>query len=417
MKFFFSSSVIFAGAFVVNVLNYVFTLIISRMLGVAAFGEVTALFSLMLIITVPATALTMLMTRQAAVYSIQGTDVIREMFLLLRKNVFLASVIFWLLFMCCVPFLSHFLQIAFLPLFIFSALIPITLAASLQSGTLQGMQEFFMLSKQNILNALIKLFVSIVLVYLGLSVVGVMCGLVLASLASWGYSYLATRSLLVATGDSVVSAAPFSLRSIRALFSTILLTTLLLVLLSNLDVLMAKHFLPADLAGQYGALSTLGKILIYGIGAFITVLLPMVSAAHAEGKEIGQRKGANILALSLSVITGASLFVYVVFSLFPVKIVSILFGARYLPIAPYLATFSIAMACISLVTAFINYFVAVQNHSFIYMLGAGIVVEACLISLSHATLGAITAMLLISSMLLLVLMALNYALFCRAKTI
>ena len=180
---------------------------------------------------------------------------------------------------------------------------------------------------------------------------------------------------------------------------------------------MAKHFLPADLAGQYGALSTLGKILIYGIGAFITVLLPMVSAAHAKGQENGKGEGENILALTLAIIAAASIGVYVCFSLFPHPIVTILFGARYLAIAPYLATFSIAMACISLVTAFINYFVAVQNSSFIYMLAAGIVLEGILISLSHATLGAITVMLLISSMVLLVLMAANYALFCRTKTV
>lgn len=65
-SFFSSSSIIFAGSFAVNVLNYVFTLVMSRLLGVEEFGEVTALISLLLIISVPATTLTMLMAREAA---------------------------------------------------------------------------------------------------------------------------------------------------------------------------------------------------------------------------------------------------------------------------------------------------------------------------------------------------------------
>ena len=429
MGFITSSSIILVGSFVVNVLNYVFTLLISRSLGIEAFGEVTALFSLLLIVSVPASALTMLMTRQTAVYSTEGHDTVQEMFTVLRRNVALASFIFWLAFLFAIPLLARFLLLPYTPLFIFSLLIPITLASALQLGALQGLQEFFLLSKQSVLSTLIKLVVSLLLVYAGYSVVGVMLGLVLATLVSWGYGYLATRARFAPQKTGVGESTKFSLRSIRTLFSTILLTTLLLVLLSNIDVLMAKHFLPADLAGQYGALSTLGKILIYGIGAFITVLLPMVSAAHARDqaqdqahehineKRTGKREGDKILALSLAIIAACSIAIYILFSFFPHLIVTLLFGTRYLAVAPYLGTFSIAMACISLATAFINYFVAVENTSFLYLLLGGILVEVGLISVHHASLGAMTGALVASSMTLLILMMVNYAVFCRPTTI
>ena len=405
-----SSSIIFAGAFVVNVLNYVFTLVMSRMVGVAAFGEVTALFSLLLIVSVPAAALSMLMTREAAAQNMSGPGAVRELFGRLQKNVLMVSGGFWVLFLASVPFLSHFLQIDVWPLLVFSFMIPITLASALQMGTLQGLQEFFMLSKQNVLSTVVKLAASIALVMLGFSVIGVILGVVLAQMVSWGYGYMATHRLL--RPDPTSSAQkPFSPLSIRSLFTTILATTLLLAFLTNLDVLMAKHFLLPELAGQYSALSTIGKILIYGVGAFITVLLPMVSAAHAD--EVGGGRG--ILYLSLSIISCASLVAYGLFYFFPTAIVEMLLGARYLSIAPYLAKFSIAMGCISLATAFINYFVAVKNNSFLYLLMGGMLLEVVAFTLNHATLAAMTSTLVLSAVVLLVLMACNFLVFCRPR--
>lgn len=396
-----SSSIIFAGSFVVNVLNYVFTLLISRLVGVAAFGEVTALFSLLIIVSVPASALTMLMTREAAAQNTRSADAVRNLFLYLRKNVLLGSVIFWVVFLATTPFLAHFLQLELLPLFIFSLLIPVTLASSLQSGTLQGLQEFFMLSKQNVLSACIKLAVSVVLVKLGFSVVGVMLSVVLASLASWTYGYLATTRLL---GESSTQLDQTPKDSMQRMFTSILATTLLLTLLSNVDILLAKHFLSPEMAGEYAALSTVGKIVMYGIGAFITVLLPMAAAAHAKGKGGGDR----ILGLSLAIIAASSLFVCGVFTLFPTQIVGVLFGARYASVAPSLGLFALAMACVSVATALINYFVATENASFIYLLLLGILVEVAIISLHHATLAAMTTSLTASSALLALLMAANY---------
>jgi O-antigen/teichoic acid export membrane protein len=333
---------------------------------------------------------------------------VRGLFVLLRKNALVASLAFWAAFLCLAPLIAGFLRLEIVPLLAFSALIPVTLASSLQSGTLQGLQEFFLLAKQNALSAAIKLAVSIALVYAGFSVTGVMLGLVAASLASWGYGYLATHGIF--KKHAAPQGEPFALGPLKALFMTILATTLLMALLSNIDVLLAKHFLPAEAAGQYGALSTIGKILVYGVGAFITVLLPLASAAEA-GKKGG---GRRILGLSLAIILAASVAAFGLFSLAPGLIITALFGARYLAVAPYLGLFAAAMGCIALSTAFINYFVAARNTSFLYFLAAGIAAEVALISLNHGSLGAVTGMLAASSALLLALMAANYALLRRA---
>jgi len=229
-----------------------------------------------------------------------------------------------------------------------------------------------------------------------------MVALVLASCAGLVYGYFATRRVLGI--EEGMPRPSLDGREVRALFSSIFFTTLLVALLSNVDVLLAKHYLSPELAGHYGALSSVGKILIYGVGAFVTVLLPLASAARARGS--GAER--SVLALSLSAIAAASFSAWALFSLYPSLVVSMLFGARYLDIAPYLGTFTIAMGCIALSLALINYFVAVRNTSFMYALALGIVAEVVLIVGSHDSLAAITEMLVIASLSLLVLLGLNY---------
>ena len=403
ISFFTSSSVIFAGSLVVNVLNYVFTLVMSRLLAIEDFGEVAALLSLFLIISVPGTALAMLMAREAASGAVHGLGAVERLFIILGAHTVKAALALLIAFLIFVPLLSEYLHIPIAPIYVFSLLVPLTLLSSLQSGTLQGLQEFFSLSAQSILGTLIKLIAAIILVGAGFSVSGVMGALVLSALATFLYGFWATRIRLV-KNTSAISEDAYDSGLLAKLFGSILLTSLLLALLSNIDILLAKHYLAPDLAGQYGALSALGKILIYGVGAFISVLLPMASAAHARGH--GEEK--RLLALSLASVALASLGAFAVFSLFPHLVVSLLFGARYADIAGYLGIFSIAMTAIALSTVFINYFVATRNTSFVYLLGLAIAIEVALISINHASLVIITHMLVISSAILLVFMVVNF---------
>ena len=402
-SFFASSSIIFAGSFVVNIFNYIFTLLMSRMMGVESFGEVSALLSLMLIIGVPAAALSMLMTRESASRLHTTHHSVRDLFLLLRRHTFIAAMIAWGLFLLMVPMLSGFLHIASVPFIIFSLLIPFTASSSLQSGTLQGLQEFWLLSKQNILNALIKLVGSVALVMAGFSVVGVVCALVLAQIATWIYGSIAMHRKLAITPKSK-SESEQDVKTLGVIFTSLLFATLLLTLLSNMDVLLAKHFLSPLLAGQYGALSTIGKIVIYGISAVTTVLLPMVSAAHASGNGGGER----VLGLSLAAIAAGSFVIFAVFALFPGFFVHALFGAAYAPIASDLAIMAFAMGFVGLSTALINYFIAIRNTSFMYLLTGSLVIETILISAYHTSLYTIASMLAISSVLLFIAMCINY---------
>lgn len=403
--FFTASSVIFAGSFVVNVLNYVFTLLVSRLLGVDSFGEVTALFSLLLIISVPSSALSMLMTREVAAQSAERSPV--DLFIYLRRHVLLVSLALWGVFLLCTPLLAAFLHAPISYLLIFSLLVPLSGAGALQTGTIQGLQEFFLLAKQNVLSAVIKLLLSLLLIYMGFSVAGVLTALVVAQTTQWLYGYYHTRRLMQKhepLGETVDAAR------IRSVFMTILVTSFLLVLLTSLDVLLAKHYLGSFEAGEYGALSTAGKIIFYGIGAFATVLLPMAAAAHARGE--GEER--KLLLVSMGVILVATLGCSLVFFVVPGPIVHVLFGSRYEAIVAPLGLYALAMGAVALSTTLINFFIAVGNTSFMYLLGISIALETLAIMRFHDSIMHITLALLFSMTLLIALLGLNFLFFRRS---
>ena len=281
-----SSSIVFASSFVVNILNYIFTLAMGRLMGVEAFGEVATILSLFLVVSVPSAALAMLMTREVAFYIESGRS-IKNLSLFLRRHVFTVAFVLWLIFVLLVPLMSVFFHIQYPIFIVFSVIIPLLAIGALQTGTLQGLQNFFILSKQSILNTLIKLILSVFFVWLGFSVLGVVFALVFAQGVGLLYGYFAMRKIFNSR-EGVDQVFDIDQRAIRSLFFTILTTTFFLAALSNIDVLLAKHYLSATLAGQYSALSTLGKIIIYGVGGFTTVLLPMASAAHARGNGEGE---------------------------------------------------------------------------------------------------------------------------------
>lgn len=419
-SFFSASFVVLGGSLVVNVLNYIFTLVMSRLLGAEHFGEVVALLGLLLIVSVPAATITVLMAREAAAQGVHGGHHVYRAFRSLYARSVVAAGASWIVFLAATPLISAYLHISYAPLFVFSILLPLALFSSLYTGALQGRQQFFTLSKQNILGAVIKLAVSILFVLAGFSVAGVMGALVFTAVVTFLYGFFSFHSILKASNDtpaleqeSANDAAHAALHIPASAIAGMFSTTLLLTLLSTIDVLLAKHYLSPELAGQYAALSTAGKIIIYGIGAFTAVLLPMASEAHARG----EGRETRVFYLSFGTAALGCVAASAVFFLMPQIVITALLGSRYLAVAEHLGLFSIAMGAVALSTVLVNFFIATRNTLFVYWLGAGVAIEIMLIALYHASVGDLAFALTLSSLILLAFMFGNYLVRYRFRTL
>ena len=185
---------VLAGSGAVNILNYLFTIVVGRLLTSAEFGEITALFALQLITGVPSATITMLATKFIGQFHGAGqvgyaAELVRRMGRMVKMLGLLIAVCFAIL----APFLSDLLHIAVTPILLFAILTVIGLATSLYQGILQGRHQFSHYAWMNIIPTLCKLLLGFAFVALGYSVNGVMAALLIGAVLSAAYGYQTSR--------------------------------------------------------------------------------------------------------------------------------------------------------------------------------------------------------------------------------
>src|SRR3989304_3572923 len=411
------SLIVLAGSLLASFLNYGFTLIMGRMLSQSSFGEVSAIFGLMVILVAPTQAISNYVSRHISFLAGKKDYLTARVWLWkVSRSVFYFSLILLLVFWLLIPPLSRFLGINFLPLIVFSFSLPFAFMLSVYAGALQGLKSFKAFSFQNILGAVLKLFLAVIFVYIGLFAPGVMLAMAISLTAAYFYNYTKIKSFWKKMNlEERIETRP-SGTVLKNIFSKsfldVFLAALLVALISNIDVILAKHFFEPELAGEYAALSAVGKILIYIASAFVTVMFVVVSESHTASSP----RTFKAFRSALGYITAVSLPVIFVFGFAPNIVVRIFFGATYIKIAPHLPIFSIAMFLLSLSIAFVHYFLAIRNNSFLFPFAAGALLQIVLISLYHSSIQNIVISVLWSSTFLLFALVANYFLYGKFQT-
>jgi len=396
------SLIVLTGSLFASFLNYGFTLIMGRMLSLSFFGEVSAIFGLMVILVAPTQAISNYVSRHISFLAGKKDYLAAKAWLRkVSRSVFLFSLVLLFLFWFSVPFLSRFLGINFLPLFVFSFSIPLSFMLSVYAGALQGLKSFKAFSFQGVLGAALKLVGAVIFVYFGLFVPGVMLAMVISLGSAYFYNYIKIKSFwkgmnLIEQIETISSGTVMKSIFSKS-FLTVFLAALFVALISSIDVILAKHFFNPEMAGEYAALSVIGKILIYIASAFVTVMFTVVSEIFAEEK----MRAEQIFKKTLAYISTISLPVVLVFGFVPDIAVGVFFGSSYVKIASYLPIFSVAMFFFSLSIAFIHYFLAIRNNSFLLPFVAGVLLQIVLISLYHSNIQNIVMSMLWSSIFLL----------------
>jgi O-antigen/teichoic acid export membrane protein len=255
-----STAIVFISSTLVNILNYVFTIFVARNLSVENYGEVAALFSLLLIFSVPATALATHTIREVADKG-RDTELLKNFQKTNLQEILVMAVSLWAVFLVFVPVIASALDIHVAYLLIFSLFLPLNLFTSYHTAFFQGKHDFLASSVIGFSSTVLKLVFAAIFIYFGFSVGGVLLALVLSFFASL-FIY---REAFVNFTFSVNFVNVYH-KIIHVLKNQIVTTyffaAFLLAVVSNIDVLLAKYFLDSFSAGAYGALSTLGKIVL-----------------------------------------------------------------------------------------------------------------------------------------------------------
>jgi O-antigen/teichoic acid export membrane protein len=373
-------------------LHYAYNVVMAAVLGPAAFGALGALLALILLGSVPGIALQAMAARHTALLAAGGRDQRALWASLLRLaawwGVGLAAVT-----VVASPALGAWLHLdSPAPVLALAlALAPSTFSYASQ-GMLQGREAFVAFTAVGLVNAVGKLVAGLALVAAGFGVSGAVAG---AAVGTW----LGAAVGVLLVRRSVAAAAPAGGAPARGApaaqargtpaptalgrEATVAITGLLgLFLLTNLDVPLARHFLPAEASGHYALGAVVAKIAFWG-PQFVTTL---VFARLVTG---GDRRRLLAGSAALIVASGALLAAGLA-ALAALGVALPLLGREYAAIGPALPLFAALGSTLALVQLLLFEEIAASARRMGRVLALAALAQAALISVAfHDSVGEI----------------------------
>ncbi|MDE9365989.1 hypothetical protein PZ938_10275 [Luteipulveratus sp. YIM 133132] len=301
-----------------NVLSYLFVIVLAPALGPADFGGYSALSTYGILLAIPAGAFQVVVARHIAAG--EHTSGLRPA-LVIGLGLAGATVLL-------APLLrsAFHLDSLWAPVLLGLTLVPMTLTGAFQ-GTLLGLERVKGLSSLYILTAGGRLAAALVAALAGSSVTEVFGLLLAASAITSAWGWLLCRDAADRLPSSRAGLAAELLRSNTTLAAFMALT--------NVDVLLARHFLSAHESGGYALASTFGRAVCWAT-QFVALLLVPRMQSHGAARV---RLKASGLVLAIGLVA------FAVVALAPRFWIGLAGGEQYTDFA------GLAVACVALGTA------------------------------------------------------------------
>lgn len=382
------SMIMIIGSNVVSFLNYLYHLVMVKLLTPSSYGELVALLSLIGFLGIISSSLNLVVIK--FVSAAKSTDEIKGIVSWFNSKVFAFSLAIFLLITFLSPLISSFLKIENNLLVVLIALLSILgLASLLYKSVLQGLLKFQQMIASMFVESGLKLILGIVLVYAGFSVGGALAGLVVASFVGFFLSRFFIRQFLK-TSERKPNIKSMFLYSLPVSIQYLSITSLF-----SSDILLIKHFFSPHDAGIYAIISTLGKIILFGTGPIGAVMFPIVSQRQARGANY-----RRIFILSFVLTSVLAALILLVYWLVPELVIRLL-NPSYLEAAPYLVWYGVFITLYTLCSLFVSYYLSLNRVSVVVLPFIAAIAQIIGIWFFHQSLYTVILISIIISALLL----------------
>jgi len=370
------SFVMFSSTAIANVMLYLFHIFMGSRLGPEQYGILVSLLSLIYLLSIPSSTIQTVITRTISEYIARKQERLAGALLAHVTKRFVVIAFLIVIAICAgSSIIASFLKIdSPITVMLFSIAVLFSILMPVNYGALQGLKEFHHLGLNNILNALLRLGFGILLVYLNMGVNG--------AVLSYGLAYCIALAATYIPLNVLLRKASGNLKTDEIIDYSfpVLLSIICLSIMSNVDMLLVKHFFGQRDAGIYAAASTLGKVILFAPGGIAAALFPRVTDLHVRGKSyIGVLKKGLFYTMLIS---GLGVVIYFFFP----QIVILFFGSNYKDGIPFIGYLGLAMAFLGLANIVIYYALSIKNLNFMKYLIAFTLLEVGLLLLFHNTL-------------------------------
>ncbi len=360
-------------AFLVHVVS-------TRLMTKADYGVFSPLLDLSLLLTLPGEAFRFVSARDTA--SLKNDEVGLRTYL---RSSFVYSTLFGLalavIIFPSIGFLESFQRVSDPVPFIIIAVSSIfAYPASVLMGGIQGLKMFFLLGFLGAFAAFSRLVLSSLFIYLGFRYNGALLGGMIAFVLSSAWGVWALRKFFWGEIDrSRVMKLTDYFKHMLPAFSTVMLFKILIYI----DGPMVKHYFSAEVSGDYGAATRIGKGLLFLLASVNYVVLP--SMVH-KFNENGHRESLKVLWKGIGIALIMALSFAGFFALFPKYLITIIWGSKYANISKEFVAFTFAYIPFILMYIVVNHYIVIKSFWLAVVFGFGVVGIIGGISLFHSSL-------------------------------
>lgn len=388
---------LFIAINIVNFSNYIYTLMMARMLGPAEFSLFASLISIFIILSSLISTIQTVTTKYVSNYFAEKDyKSISNFFFGSFKKITLICLIFFILFILASKQIALFLNtVSPIPIIILGSMVIISIFVSISRGTLQGIQNFSHLSLNLIIDAILRLVIGILFVYLGFKNSGAIGSSSISGFIAILISFIPLSFIFKNRNNKQDIKQDINFLEVYKYTIPVLIASICLFILISFDLVLVKHFFNELNAGQYSAAATMGKIVIFIPGAIGLVMFPKVAEYHKKNLN-----SIDILKKSLFITLILCGGVTICYFLFPNFLIRVMFGKVYENSAYLIKFFGVAMTFFALNNILILYNLSIEKFKFILPTIISTILQIVLIYLFHDSLIQVILILLFNSLVI-----------------
>lgn len=293
-----------------------------------------------------------------------------------------SSLLIMAIYILLVPLLSDYLNLpSKYPLLIIgTALVPLFLLGVCR-GVLQGRKQFIMLGALLALENVVKIIIALLLIFLGLESlsgpIGITGGLLLTFFVGLIFVY-STNNIVLPYRLS--SPDNFPNIDIRKYTITVFPNMLLIMAILNVDILLVKHYLEPEIAGQYQVAAFMSRLIIFIAIAISQAVFPKTAPIGLINKDsIEILKKAMFYVATLA----AAFYIFVIF--LGEFLINLFFGPGNTLLVSLLPKLILVMGMFGLIYNFICFYLSIGITKYWWGLLIFICLEILVIHLFHDT--------------------------------
>ncbi len=178
----------------------------------------------------------------------------------------------------------------------------------------------------------------------------------------------------------------------------VIISLLCFNILTQMDIVLVKHFFHPAEAGYYSGAAMMGRIVLFLPLAMATVMFPKVTEASTLNRDPRSILVKSLLAVG--VLCGA---VTVAFFIAPSLLISLSYGSKFVSSASLVGLFGIAMTFFALLNLLIYYHLSVHRFGFLYALAGLTLAQLTAIWFFHNSLVQVIIIMAANALILCVI--------------